>query len=820
MPATDPHYALVPGLEVVPLDGDALLLRSDTRAMRLEGNAASTVRDELVPRLRGAGAALTELQASVSYADPSAVAGLLEQLVVAGAVRRVGPTRGAAPTLATFEALLAQFGYGAEALSFLRDARIGILGVDGGGAYVAQQLQALGVRAIRLLDPFPVTSNDLALIPGLPASTLGVPRATAIMQALHTSAHTSQTHIQSATEPLTKAGVAAFVGATDVVISSMDRGFAAANVWLNRAAWTAGKPAVYSQLFGHRALVGPLVVPTESACYMCWRMRAIACEPDFDSAMRYEEWLDRQKRATGESRAVLPGLPHYVGGMITADVVKMLTGLGPPSLVGIVHEFDGLTFTTRAHPVLAVPDCPACGSAGEPSTGPNFEALKADREPRGDLARDAAALVSPLSGIVRELERVYKDPTEPEVPNVFRAQLANRHFHAEAEARYWVCSGKGMDEATARIGALGEAVERYSGFAWTGERLRRSTWSQLDVAAIDPRALVLFAPDQYATVPYAPYADSTEFGWVRGRDLVGGGEILVPAVGVLMDYRPLTHAEHIAPITSNGLGAGSSLLEAVLAGANEVLERDAFVINWLNLLPARRVDPRTHPDSETVGICSAYQRRGVTIELFRLPTDHPCCVYLALAVSERSDNGPAAITGLGADMSPAIAARRAILEVGQVRPALRNNLRRTATQERLQKLVEDPTTVTDLDDHDLLYASPQMLPAFDFLRSQVVESEDWSVMVDASSSGKLEVLVGWFTQRRIPLIYCDLTPPELRRLRLFAARVIIPDFQPIYFGERERRLGGRRLFELPRQLGFAQAARSIELLNRFPHPLA
>jgi ribosomal protein S12 methylthiotransferase accessory factor len=77
-----------------------------------------------------------------------------------------------------------------------------------------------------------------------------------------------------------------------------------------------------------------------------------------------------------------------------------------------------------------------------------------------------------------------------------------------------------------------------------------------------------------------------------------------------------------------------------------------------------------------------------------------------------------------------------------------------------------------------------------------------------------------FRESQGDLIYCNLTPPDIGALGLHTARVIVPDFQPIDFGWKERRLGGERLYEYPRRLGLAAQQRAYQNLNPHPHPLA
>ena len=109
---------------------------------------------------------------------------------------------------------------------------------------------------------------------------------------------------------------------------------------------------------------------------------------------------------------------------------------------------------------------------------------------------------------------------------------------------------------------------------------------------------MLYRPEQYPLLPYAPYDDGTELSWIEGRSLVRDEAVWVPAIAALMEFTVRSDAEFIFPITSNGLAAGPTLRDAVTAAIYEVLERDAFLIAWLNRLPAGYSTPRSHPDPE------------------------------------------------------------------------------------------------------------------------------------------------------------------------------------------------------------------------------
>lgn len=428
-------------------------------------------------------------------------------------------------------------------------------------------------------------------------------------------------------------------------------------------------------------------------------------------------------------------------------------------------------------------------------------------------------LVSPLCGIVRDFRRIHKDPSEPLVPFIYRAELSDHLFQGKEGTDAIHCSGKGFSDEEARTSALGEAAERYGGSCQPRSGVLHRRRGDLDGASLDPRALVLYADEQYAHLPYSPYRDTTEIGWLPGRRWGDPEPVWVPAVSALLAYEVRHRDEYLCPLSSNGLAAGPSIEAAILSGLYEVVERDAFLSTWCHRLDATRVAPEAHPDPDVRALCASHARRGVRMELYRLRVDHPVHVFLGLGV-QASGEGPAAVVGLGASLDPAQSARGALLEVAQVRPALRIRMRDEA--EAMARMVEDPSLVRRLQDHDLLYASREMLPAFDVLRGSPSDDIDWSPFAAPDAASRLRFLAAYFSDAGSVLHHVDLTPPDLAALGIHVARAILPDFQPIHFGHAEQRLGGRRFFEMPARLGLAPPGtrRAARDLNPLPHPLS
>jgi ribosomal protein S12 methylthiotransferase accessory factor len=425
-------------------------------------------------------------------------------------------------------------------------------------------------------------------------------------------------------------------------------------------------------------------------------------------------------------------------------------------------------------------------------------------------------LISKRVGIVTECKLLQKDNREPRIPHVYWARLSSI-WSSERPQHETVASGKGMTFEAARASALGEAIETYAATTWDPNDIMHASRSELDGDAIDPRELVLYSDDQYRRLLYSRYSETARLGWIRSRSLVSNRLVYVPTVAVLLDYR-VTPEENLFPMSSSGLAAGESLLDAVLRGALEIIERDAFLITWLNRLASIRVDPRSHPDADILAYCRSALRRNISIHLMRLHTDCPAHVFLAIAVQSGGD-GPAAAFGLGADLEPVAAARSAIMEADLVRAGLRLQIRRSSQRERLAQLIANPNTVAGSSDHSLLYCSDELIPALDFMLDQEVQDFDWQSPSRMDPVKKLNLLIDHFTASNKEFLYVDLTPRDLASLKLHVARAMIPGYQPIHFGAEACRLAGNRLFELPVTLGLRVAVSTPATLNPFPHPL-
>lgn len=273
------------------------------------------------------------------------------------------------------------------------------------------------------------------------------------------------------------------------------------------------------------------------------------------------------------------------------------------------------------------------------------------------------------------------------------------------EDSIWVYSGKGPTKVQAKVGALMEAIERYSSLSSTFSRgFIRGTFEQLSKCydkVLHPAEVV-----EPVLEPYSNRESIVDF--LPGFDLLTSQEVLVPAQLALSRYSART------PVTSpflfshtNGIASGNVLEEAICHALCEVIERDAasiadlcasFIpftvlektINSLkknmpcgypiNSVPADVFvdDPSIFPDvdiSEIVGKCEPIKFlvkrfadsgiplliKDITQKDIGIPT------FVASSIEWVSDNYGYFSKGFGTHPDARIALIRAISEVSQTR---------------------------------------------------------------------------------------------------------------------------------------------------------
>ncbi|MCI0391365.1 MAG: YcaO-like family protein [Acidobacteria bacterium] len=376
-------------------------------------------------------------------------------------------------------------------------------------------------------------------------------------------------------------------------------------------------------------------------------------------------------------------------------------------------------------------------------------------------------------------------------------------------------SGAALTEEEALICAIGEAIERYSGSNYEPEDDVVCAYRALDGEAVHPSRFALFSESQYRAdgFPFARFTEETVIRWTTGYSLLRKKEIKAPACLTYLAHQTRSGENLINASSSNGLACHSSREQATLKSLYEVIERDAFFIMWLNRLsmPTLRID-------ETGWLRELFEEKlekpGFEYHFIDLTTDIGVPVVGCLARGRYRDK---MIVGVGAsaNLSPSLALLKAAVEAGHTLVWADNMMSRG-------EWVFDPgySNIPDFADHVRLYCEPQMQPELDFIiRSEKVSRvSDLPDRSTGSAAQEIEICLEALERQGLDAIQVDLTPPEVAEAGLAVIKVIVPEAIGVNGDHRYRPLGGERIYETPRRLGYTHARIKEEELNPAPHP--
>ena len=424
-------------------------------------------------------------------------------------------------------------------------------------------------------------------------------------------------------------------------------------------------------------------------------------------------------------------------------------------------------------------------------------------------------LVSPHTGIIRALDRFNKPYTEFDFPVLWQAELANFQLRKQQDdLRYGV--GRGMTDEQAIFGAVGEAIERYCGGIVDYRQLTFSSYEELGNRAVPPSVFSPFSDQQYSNpnFPFPAFDPAIQTSWMTALSLSSNQQVLVPAFLVYLDWEGDQPGDHILPVTSNGMASGPDLEFAAYRGLCELIERDAFIITWLNRLPAPRIYFDHLPGIETE-IARHYARFGIELVAFDLTTDIQVPVVLAMLI-DRSGKSPAVATGMGCHLDGATAFHKAIFEVCQARFGDIESMNTGAGANLYQY-----SDVKNLDDHNAFFYTTSRLSELDFLfhHNKSCQVEYLPIYESQTEAEKLQSVVTRLHSVGAEPYLVDITTPDIASLGFRVVRTLASEIVPIYFGYGQEPLGTRRLFEVPERLGYGDR-RTTDDLNRCPHPMA
>jgi len=408
--------------------------------------------------------------------------------------------------------------------------------------------------------------------------------------------------------------------------------------------------------------------------------------------------------------------------------------------------------------------------------------------------------------------RVYLYPPFNDEPKMIMASLAPR-IEEGALAGHAIKSmasfGASFDGNVAISKAIGEFLERYTLLHWKEYPSVVAPQTELK-----RKQTHFLNPNALAGVAGKSIDDHAPLRWVKGQELFTGAPTLLPAGFVFWNYGPLPGEPSLFEANTNGAGGMFTLQGAVLSGIRELIQRDAFLIFWLNAIAPPRVE-RSSLEGKARLVAGQLSRYRFDFEILDITTDIGLPAFAAVLI-EGAGDARRVYVGAGCEANPDAAIARALEESLLVYHNARQG------EKNIFSLPEPylpfQTPLGHLE-RIKLWANPGMFPKFKwFLAGKKISFQEIKAGCRAPADPEQEYsFVADEFKKRGPgyEVYYYLAPhPILRESGYYAVKTIVPELIPLYLEETHASLGGKRLQEVPKRLGYAETT----FPNPLPHP--
>lgn len=346
------------------------------------------------------------------------------------------------------------------------------------------------------------------------------------------------------------------------------------------------------------------------------------------------------------------------------------------------------------------------------------------------------------------------------------------------------------------IKCLSEAIERFSTCNYLNQNVQFSSFQKLGPKAIDPYSLTsnLKTRDQLA-------------GWVTGESLLDKKTIYLPAQSVYLNFKNSKVKPMLFESTSTGAAASFSSESAILNGIYELVERDAFLTNYLNSVPALSINPASIKDSVVKKYLKSSKQYQLSIRFLDITNDLQIPTILCL-ITDKLSYMPPIVCGLKTSFNLNQALRGALAEALMVRFWVRNLL-----FSRGGPIVKiEHNKIKTAQDRALYWAYPKRMNHLKFWFTG--QKKNLASEKLLSTRSQLQKVKNIFKSKKIAIFYKDISTDLFRDQGHHVYKIIIPSLQAFYMSEKYKVISQERLnnvaeyFKLPKNK-----------FNQIPHPM-
>ncbi len=544
---------------------------------------------------------------------------------------------------------------------------------------------------------------------------------------------------------------------------------------------------------GYQIWIGPVFNTHEkSGCYLCLKKKL-----ELNQVEKTLITLKKNlRRPPSLSLAKLPVTFNLASTLAAIEIKRYLQKTADHKLNGSILTLNTLKWKTRYHDLLIDEDCPNCKK---------FLNFHQEDEHQPQNLKTLYRYVSPITGIISKI-RVHKLPGSYVSDTINCISLSDHHYDVlslKENDPYMVNGGKGFTKKKAKLTAISETLERYSGFFKGNEARIASSLRSLGSQAIHPNECMLYSQTQYQQrdiinnegnpfnqVPL-PFNEDQETDWSPVYSLTQNKEYYLPTQFLYYKYHSHPLKRPNSPIycqhDSNGNAAHFNYISAVLKGLFELVERDAVAIWWYNRLNKPQVEIENFEDNAIHSISNKHKSLNRELWILDLTTDLEIPVFTAISCQKNDKSN--IVFGFGCHLDPKLAIKSAILEMNQMFHLVK--LLNKNKDENVHKKVREWLQFANLQNQNYLKPSGQYKDKFDTLITNKIEM--------------LKFCLGHLENKGFNILLLDQTKPYIN---LRVVKVIIPGLRHFW-----PRFAPGRLYDVPVKMGWLPKAFNESELN-------
>lgn len=398
-------------------------------------------------------------------------------------------------------------------------------------------------------------------------------------------------------------------------------------------------------------------------------------------------------------------------------------------------------------------------------------------------------------------------------PQIYSFNLAGKDLKKHSDGIYQpgepTAAGSSFNLERAINKTIGEGIERYCCSAYRKKDFQVGTRSQV-FNAVDPVIFSKYTRSAVKKNIQLQVAAEDTFAWKNATRLHDSAKVYIPAQLVYTNYLYQKNEKIIQLPNSNGAAAGFSTEEALGKGILELIEREAYLIYYLNRISPQRIKKTSIKNSEIQSMLKKCSQYNLDVHILDITTDFGIPIYMTMMTDPTLVGAPVS-TGAKASLSSDAAIIGSIEEALQVR----NWIRYLYETNKKKLTVNNKSEIRSIKQRGIYWYNSKLLPALDFyLRNPKTTDYTPITLGDQNSLGEIKKRI---KQRSISIYYTDVTLPDIRKLGFHVVKVLSPDLMPIYFKEEFTCFNCDRLYTVPVALGYKSKRLNEKALNPIPH---